>query len=285
MEIGIGLPNAVPGTTGDQLTEWARRADAAGFSSLGTIDRIAYPSLEPIAALAAAAAVTERIRLATSILIAPPRVNAVLLAKQAASIHRISDGRFVLGLAVGAREDDFAGTGLDFASRGEHFDEILGQIRRTWDESGGEYAVGPDVSDDPPQLILGGSIDRAFKRAAEHGDGWIMGGGTPEQFAQGREKLEAAWREAGRDGEPRTMSLAYFGLGADGAADAEHDLTHYYAWLGDEIAGAIAGSAATDEDTVSAYVQAFSDAGCDELVICPTSSDPDQVDLLAAATL
>lgn len=55
MEIGIGLPNAVPGTTGDELTEWARRSESAGFSTLGTIDRISYPNLEPLVALAALA--------------------------------------------------------------------------------------------------------------------------------------------------------------------------------------------------------------------------------------
>jgi hypothetical protein len=81
------------------------------------------------------------------------------------------------------------------------------------------------------------------------------------------------------------MSLAYYGLGPNAEADAEHDLEHYYAWLGDELATAIASSAATDEDTVRACIQGFEQAGCDELVIFPTSSDPDQVDLLAAAAL
>lgn len=81
MDVGIGLPNAVPGTTGRQLGEWARRAEEAGFSTLGTIDRVTYPNLEPLIALAAAAAVTERIKLATTILIAPYRVNAALVAK------------------------------------------------------------------------------------------------------------------------------------------------------------------------------------------------------------
>jgi len=77
MDVAIGLPNAVPRTSGDQLTEWARRAEARGFSSLGTIDRVAYPNIEPLTALAAAAAVTERIGLATTVLLGPLRENPV----------------------------------------------------------------------------------------------------------------------------------------------------------------------------------------------------------------
>lgn len=94
MDVAIGLPNAVPGTTGGQLVEWARRADARGFSSLGTIDRIAYENYEPLTALAAAAAVTERIGLCTSVLLGPLRLNAVELAKEALSLQALSGGRF-----------------------------------------------------------------------------------------------------------------------------------------------------------------------------------------------
>ncbi len=284
MEVGIGLPNAVPGTTGEQLTEWARRADGAGFSTLGTIDRLVYPNIEPLTALAAAAAVTERIRLATTILIAPNRKNPALLAKQAASVHRLSGGRMVLGIAVGGREDDYEQADADFDARGPEFEAALERIKRIWAESSGDYAIGPDVSSDPPQLVMGGSIDAAFRRAAELGDGWIMGGGTPDMFADGRAKLEAAWERAGRDGEPRKMSLAYFSLGDEAEANASSYLKHYYAWLG-EYADQIVASAATDADTVRGYLQAFEAAGCEELVIIPCSSDPEQVDLLAEAAL
>jgi len=277
MDVGIGLPNAVPSTEGDQLVDWARRADVAGFSSLGTIDRIAYPNYEPLVSLAAAAAVTERIGLATSILIAPTRHSAAVLAKQAASVNALSGGRLTLGVAPGGREDDYAAAGEPFERRGARFEEMLGELRETWD--GDE--VGPPGQ---PRLILGGSVDAAYRRAAEHGAGWIMGGGTPEMLEEGRAKLEQAWSSAGREGRPRCMALAYYALGEDAEQAAEAYLTDYYAWMGD-YAGQIAASAAKDPDTVKGYLDGFEAAGCDELILFPCSPDPEQVELLAEATL
>jgi alkanesulfonate monooxygenase SsuD/methylene tetrahydromethanopterin reductase-like flavin-dependent oxidoreductase (luciferase family) len=78
MEIGIGLPSTLPTATGADILAWAREADTAGFSTLGTIDRLVYGNHETIPTLAAAAAVTRRIRLTTAILIAPFRGNGTL---------------------------------------------------------------------------------------------------------------------------------------------------------------------------------------------------------------
>src|SRR5919109_2808184 len=113
MKIGIGLPNTIPGTPGSVLVQWARRAEERGFSTLATLDRIVYPSYESLIALAAAAAVTERIGLMTNILLGPTR-NPVLLAKTCASLDQLSNGRFVLGVSVGGREDDFVATERSF---------------------------------------------------------------------------------------------------------------------------------------------------------------------------
>src|SRR3954463_16261057 len=113
MDVGIGLPNAVRGVDRRGIVEWAQRAEEAGFSTLGTIDRIVYPNYESLIALAAAAAVTERIGLATDILIAPLRRSTALLAKQAATVDSLSGGRLVLGLAPGGREDDYEISGAD----------------------------------------------------------------------------------------------------------------------------------------------------------------------------
>jgi alkanesulfonate monooxygenase SsuD/methylene tetrahydromethanopterin reductase-like flavin-dependent oxidoreductase (luciferase family) len=102
VRIGIGLPNPVPGCPGTVLPEWAAAAERRGFSSLATIDRIAFPSHESLTSLAAAAAVTERIGLLTNILLLPTR-NPVVLAKQAATVAGVSAGRLTLGIGVGGR--------------------------------------------------------------------------------------------------------------------------------------------------------------------------------------
>jgi alkanesulfonate monooxygenase SsuD/methylene tetrahydromethanopterin reductase-like flavin-dependent oxidoreductase (luciferase family) len=284
MDVGIGLPGTIAGVGREHLLEWARRAEARGFSSLGTIDRIVYDNYEPLIALAAAAAVTERIRLATSIMIAPYRGNAALVAKQAASLDRLSNGRLVLGVAVGGREDDYTASGVDFHTRGRRFEEMLEQWQDVWagKSFGTAGAIGPRPPRGRPTLIVGGTADAAFERAARYGDGWIMGGGAPDQFREGAAKARKAWEAAGREGAPRVMSLAYFALG-DRAEQAANDyLRDYYAFIG-EYAGMIADSAAKDAGTVKGYVQAFSDAGCDELILFPCDADPGQVDLLADA--
>src|SRR5579875_1867344 len=145
MDIGIGLPNSVPGTDGQTLVGWAARAEQAGFTTLGTIGRLVYDSYEELVALAAAAAVTSRIRLTTSVLLAPLRPNAALLAKQAASLDRISGGRLTLGLGIGGREDDFRVSGVAMADRGRRLDQQLTVMRRVWagQERGDGNVVGP----------------------------------------------------------------------------------------------------------------------------------------------
>ncbi|HET9677860.1 MAG TPA: LLM class flavin-dependent oxidoreductase [Solirubrobacterales bacterium] len=278
MDFAIGLPNAVPGTTGGQLTEWARRAEARGFSSLGTIDRIAYPNLEPLTALAVAAAVTERIGLATTVLLGPLRVNPVALAKQVASVHKISGGRMTLGIGLGGREDDYEISGVDTSTRGKDLDAMLERIREVWE---GEE-MGPQT-ETHPRVLVGGSVEASFKRAARFGDGWIAAGAPPQQFAEWLQGFEAAWSESGRRESPQNAALAYYSLGDRAEEDARDYLTDYYAWLGEDVANFIAGAAAKDPESVKQAVSAFDSAGCQELFLFPSSSDPQQVDLLADA--
>jgi alkanesulfonate monooxygenase SsuD/methylene tetrahydromethanopterin reductase-like flavin-dependent oxidoreductase (luciferase family) len=279
VDVGIGLPNAVRGVDRRGTVEWARRAEAAGFSSLGTLDRIVFANYESLISLAAAAAVTERIRLVTDILIAPLRANTALFAKQAATIDSLSEGRLVLGLAVGGRQDDFEVSGVDFGSRGRIFDRQLEELGAHWR---GDTGVGPPPPRERPTLLIGGSSEAAYRRAARYADGWTLGGGPPETFPERYPRLRAAWEAAGRDGEPQTMALCYFALGEHAEEDAREDLLDYYGYVGDGAEQIVAG-AAKDETAVKERLSAFEEAGVDEVICFPTSTDPEQVDLLARA--
>ena len=118
--------------------------------------------------------VTEHIRLMTDILLAPLRQTA-LLAKQAATLDSISNGRLVLGMAPGGREDDYEAAGVPFHERGKIFDSMLPELKRIWE---GQTEIGPEPGQPGgPRLLFGGRVKAAFRRAAEYGDGWSMGGG------------------------------------------------------------------------------------------------------------
>jgi alkanesulfonate monooxygenase SsuD/methylene tetrahydromethanopterin reductase-like flavin-dependent oxidoreductase (luciferase family) len=285
MDIGIGIPNSVRGTTGPQLLEWARRAEAAGFSTLGTIGRVAYPSYEELTVLAAAGTVTERIGLMSNILVAPTR-SAAELAKQAATVHELTGGRLILGVAAGGRADDFAVTGRDFATRGRRFDEQLAELRRAF--AGETLAEGsePVVPDgtQPVPILIGGASDAAVRRTVEFGAGWTAGGAPPQMVAPFVDRVRAAWRDAGREGSPRIVALNYFGLG-DTEEQSRGYLLDYYGFGGRDFAEMVAGGAHRSADAVREVVAAFAEAGIDELILDPTVGDPEQVDLLAEAAL
>src|SRR4051812_47939461 len=189
MDIGIGLPSTIPTATGAGVLGWARAAEDAGFASLGTLDRVVYGNHETIPTLAAAAAVTSRIRLTTAILIAPFRGNGTLLAKQLASVDSYAGaGRLTVGIAVGGRPDDYSATGSDFEGRGATFDAQLAEFQQVWggESRGTAGAVGPaPVTAGGPPLLIGGTRAAAVRRVREHGAGWVAGGGGAAAVARG----------------------------------------------------------------------------------------------------
>lgn len=262
MEIGVGLPNTVPGAGGALLTEWARRADAGPFASLAALDRLVYDSIDPLAALAAAAALTHRIRLATMIAIGPLRSPAVL-AKEAESLDRISGGRFTLGLGIGARRDDYDEAGADHRTRGAVLSEQLAYLR---------------TRKSPGELLVGGGSGPAFARMARYADGYAHGGGPPRAFESAATRARAAWHDLGRPGRPRLWGQGYFALG-NPVAGADY-LRDYYAFTG-PFAETIAAANLTSGRAIKDFARGYEAAGCDMLVLFPTVSDVDEIDRLA----
>ncbi|MDQ4024276.1 MAG: LLM class flavin-dependent oxidoreductase [Actinomycetota bacterium] len=278
MEVGVGLPNAVPGTPPEALAEWARRADAGPFSSIGVVDRIRYESFDPITSLSLAAAVTRRVKLTTMVLIAPLR-RAGVLAKEAATIHAASGGRLVLGVGLGARRDDYAATGTPFAGRGRALSSHLDTLRAAWDDG----AAGPSPSPTPPGLLVGGASDAAFARAARYADGYVHGGGPARAFARAADKARAAWFDAERVGEPLLWGQGYFALGDKRTVERGRAyMRDYYAFTG-SFSERIAEAMLATPQAVVSFVKGYADAGCDEVVLFPAVSEPSQLDLLAEA--
>ncbi|MFQ5380462.1 MAG: LLM class flavin-dependent oxidoreductase [Dehalococcoidia bacterium] len=276
MEIGVGLPVGIPGITGPELTTWARRGEEFGFSSLAVIDRLVFDNHEPLATLAAAAAVTERVRLATTVLLAPLRTNTALLAKQAATVDSISGGRLVLGLGIGGRPDDFEESGADIHRRGRTLDRQLAELKRLWAEGS---AIGPrPVRDGGPELIVGGHSPAALARAARHAAGWIAGAGGVQGFSAGAGTFRSSWADAGRTGSPRLLGLSYFALGSDAERIVNTYIPHYYGELGARLASLVP----TTPEALRSMVADYADAGCDELMLLPCSADRQQLELLGA---
>lgn len=286
MDIGIGLPTTLLDAKGDLILEWARRADSEAFSSLGVIDRLAYGNYESLITLAAVAAVTRRVRLMTTILIAPLR-NAGVLAKQAATLDALSGGRLTLGMGIGSREDDFRTAPAAYKNRGKRFEEQLAWMKRIWagqppDE--GIHPVGPQpVQLGGPQILIGGNQPNALRRAGRLADGYISGGGgSPDRVRESYTLVEAAWREAGRKGKPRLVCAVYYALGPAAAERGSPNLLDYYGFLGPN-AQMIAKSFPASESAVQSTVRGYEGIGADELIFWPTIPALDQVDRLRDA--
>lgn len=283
MDIGIGIPNTIPGATGAGLLDWARRAEAAGFSSLASIGAVSYPGYEELTVFAAAGAVTERIRFLSNVLIAPARSTAEL-AKQAATVDQLTGGRLTLGLGVGWRATDYQLTGRDFESRGRQFDKQLGDLQKAWSGEAladGTRPVGPAPVQQPGvPIVIGGMTDASIRRVTEFASGWTAGGLPPDAVAAMAEKVQSAWSTAGREGRARIVALVYFSLG-DVEDESVRNIRHYYEPMGAETAAMIADSALRTPESIKGAIDAYAGVGIDEFILDPSVPDPEQVDRLA----
>jgi alkanesulfonate monooxygenase SsuD/methylene tetrahydromethanopterin reductase-like flavin-dependent oxidoreductase (luciferase family) len=208
-----------------------------------------------------------------------------VLAKQLGTLHHLSDGRLVVGVAAGGREDDFAATGVPFADRGSRLDEQIAGLHRTWADGGGIGRIGPRPPGGGPVLLVGGHSEAAVRRAARFGEGWIAGAGSPTPIAERLERVRTVWSAVGRCDPPRLFALAYVALGPGAHDRAEEYLRDYYAFLGPHAHERVLAGTLTDETQLRAAVRDHEAAGCHELILFPCVAEPDQVDLIARAVL
>ena len=281
MRIGIGLPAAVPGADMTTLGQWAADSERAGFAAVGVIDRLVYGNLDPLIALAVAAARTEQIDLVTTVLSVGWRNNPILLAKQMASVDQVSGGRLMAGLGLGGWPQDFIASQVPLAGKTASWESSLAAMRQAWaGKIRGEGGPMPELPEGRPALLFGGLVPAAHKRVAMHGQGWVAPLFGLSVLQQGTAAVQEAWAEAGRPGQPRIVTGRYFSLGDDADAIADQYIRHYY---GDGYFAAARADTLTTTEHLRAELAALQTAGTTDVLLYPASGGLDQVGLLAEA--
>jgi alkanesulfonate monooxygenase SsuD/methylene tetrahydromethanopterin reductase-like flavin-dependent oxidoreductase (luciferase family) len=288
MKIGMHLPVMVPGFDRDRIREWSRRIDAGPFASLAAGERITFPNPEIMVALSAAAAFTERVRLVFSVLVLPLH-SAVLIAKQVATLDVISSGRVTLGVGVGGREEDYRAVGAAFERRLARLEGQVDTLRRAW--------VGEQVVENAlrlveprplqvggPEILAGALFPRSIRRAARWADGLTdFSFGPSAAEIEGRFDLaREAWKECGRDTPPRLVGGCWFALGAGARDQMDTYLKRYLNFLGPGVAETLTPTVTiTSAQALRDAAAMMRDLGADEVLLTPTSADPDEVDRVA----
>ncbi|MET7270942.1 TIGR03619 family F420-dependent LLM class oxidoreductase [Streptomyces flaveolus] len=212
MELHVVLPNESVDLDPRLLVDLSRRAEESGYAGVWLPDHLLPPQeyggpyggvYEPLVTLSHIAAATTRIRLGTSVLLLALR-NPFVVAKQAATLDRLSGGRFTLGIGLGWDQAEFASTGADFTDRAGRTDESLRLLRHLFDHGAGPFeglrfgfATGTFAPRPGPglKIMVGGTSPAALRRAARWADLWQSPPDTPAAFA---ERVAALRAQAGR---------------------------------------------------------------------------------------
>lgn len=287
MEVGVALPQMAVGLDRRRVHEWCQRIDDGPFSSVSAGERITFHNLEGLTLCAAAAALTERVRVLVNVVVLPWHAPA-MVAKQLATIDVLSGGRVDVAVGVGGREQDYRALGAPFAGRHGRLDAAVAELRRLW--AGGEAADGGVVGPAPlqpggPRVLASAMGPKSLARAARWADG-ISGFtllGDPAEVDRSFRAAEAAWVEAGRAERPRLVTGSFVALGPGAEETLRTFAAAYLEVFSPELARTL--SAAMPLHTperLRELLDAVAAAGCDEFVVVPATSDPAMLDELAA---
>ena len=251
MNIGI-IPINIGVQNPDTMIEIAQHAESIGVESVWTFEHVIVPLdyqskypydrsgkmgadpdtnfIDPLIALAAIASATNHLRLGTGVNILP-QANPLFLAKQAASLDFVSNGRFMLGVGIGWLREEFDALGVPFERRGERFDEYLAAMKKVWSgdvvEHKSEHIEWSGFKSYPlpaqkphVPIIMGGSKGKIWQRIAHHGDGWYAPTADPKELEPMLETLRATCEQIGRDYDSIEITTMWAGQGGINAVDA-----------------------------------------------------------------
>lgn len=285
MDIAMTLPTMLPHGRAE-FVAWCREVDEGPWSSLAVPERITFTSHSLVVQLAGAAALTERVRLWTTLIVLPAH-NEVQVAKDMASVDQLASGRLTLGVGVGGREQDYRAIGGDFSRRWQRMDAQVARMQRIWAQEppfDGSDPVGPaPLQPGGPPFVAGVIGPKALARAAR----WAVGVDDPSAItavdaasleAQ-RQKVVNAWKEAGRSEPPHFSSSLWFALGPDAQEQLSGYIYRYMRIFDDDFARQLAASAPVhSHGALRDAVDAARQAGCDEFFLVPTTTDPAELD-------
>ena len=285
MDIAMTLPTMITHDRESTL-QWCRSIDEGPWSSLAVPERVTYPSHSWIVELSAAAALTERVRLWTTIIVLPAH-DAVDVAKQLASVDQLSSGRLTIGIGVGGREHDYRAIGGSFERRWSRMDEQVATMKRIWSGEppfeGADPVGPPPVQPGGPPFVAGSmgpkSLARAAKWAVGVDDGSTVFGIDPAATEAAFTRIRDAWSAEGRTEAPHISASLWYALGDD-ASERLHDYGYSYMKIfGEEVGTMMASMLTTNTaDALSSAVATLESLGCDELFLVPTTTDVSELD-------
>ena len=286
MKIGLCFPYTQPTLDRATMLEWFRRVEEGPFSGLSCGERIVGPSVDMGTTLAAAAAVTERIRILPTLYVLPMH-SAVWVAKHAATLDVLSGGRVTVTVGVGGRPHDYRCMERDMERTHARMDEQVAQMRAIWNGElpfEGTEAVGPaPVQPGGPPILAGVMGPLATKRAAHWADGvysW-SGHADREDMAAQIARVRSAWDEAGRAEAPTHMAGFWYSLAPD-APRKLHDYVYKYLKIGgDEIASAMAKlQTRSNADAVREALDSYEELGVDECMLNSATAEIAEIEKL-----
>ncbi|HXQ59908.1 MAG TPA: LLM class flavin-dependent oxidoreductase [Acidimicrobiales bacterium] len=221
MKVRIGVGAGLHSSTGTELGQLVKDLEELRFDSIWLADLLSLPGDDPLTGLAYAAGVAPKLKIGTTMVL--PGRNPVRLAKQIATLDRVSGGRLLLTFVFGIKQPtELAAMGVDATQRGALVDEVLPLVRRLWTEDGVDHAgsayrfegvtVEPKPLQNPLDVWLGGNVPSSLRRAGALSDGWLPSMCLPAEAAAGRRTIEEEAEKAGRaiDPEHFGVSIGYF---------------------------------------------------------------------------